>query len=115
MKTSRPKGQKRKAAQGRYRQSEVAIRRSSSADSSLKSLSVVAETDHWLIVDKPALLDSQNSRSDRASVVDWLNEKYGFSGLVHRLDFGTSGLMICAKNAQTAKALTDSLQKGDIN
>jgi 23S rRNA-/tRNA-specific pseudouridylate synthase len=74
----------------------------------------VSETDHYVVVDKPALLDSQNSKSGRDSVVDWLSEKYGFAGLVHRLDFGTSGLMVCAKNAESARTLTAALQRGDI-
>lgn len=75
---------------------------------------MVAETDHYAIVDKPALLDSQNSRADRPSVVQWLEAKYGFSGLVHRLDFGTSGLLVCAKTATAAKNLTRLLQEGKI-
>ena len=74
----------------------------------------MAETDHYAIVDKPALLDSQNSREDRPSVVQWLEEKYGFQGLVHRLDFGTSGLMVCAKTAAAARELTRQLQDGKI-
>lgn len=65
-------------------------------------------------MDKPALLDSQNSRSDRGSVVEWLNKKYGYSGLVHRLDFGTSGLMVCAKNSEAAARLTSEMQSGAI-
>jgi 23S rRNA-/tRNA-specific pseudouridylate synthase len=75
---------------------------------------VVYENDQMAVVDKPALLDSQNSRGDRDSVVGWLERRYGFSGLVHRLDFGTSGLMVCAKNAAAARALTASMQAGRI-
>lgn len=77
-------------------------------------LKVVAETAQYVVVDKPALLDSQNSRGDRPSVVDWLTQRFGFSGLVHRLDFGTSGLMVCAKTAAAAKSLTAALARGDI-
>ena len=68
-----------------------------------------------VVLDKPALLDSQNSKPGRASIVDWLVEKYGFAGLVHRLDFGTSGLMVAAKNPQAAQKLTDLLQAGKID
>lgn len=85
------------------------------SDSSLKSLTVVAETHHYAVLDKPALLDSQNSREGRPSVVEWLEKRYGFAGLIHRLDFGTSGLMVCAKNAVAAKELTQAMQNGDIN
>lgn len=65
-------------------------------------------------MNKPALLDSQNSKESRGSVVDWLREKYGYPGLVHRLDFGTSGLMVGAKDAATAAELTRELMRGDI-
>ena len=75
----------------------------------------MGETDYYVIVDKPALLDSQNSKESRYSVVDWLNEKFQFSGLVHRLDFGTSGLMVCAKNADAARRLTLALQRGEVS
>lgn len=78
-------------------------------------LTVVAETDHSVVLNKPALLDSQNSRPGRDSVVDWLAARYGFAGLVHRLDFGTSGLMVCAKNAEGAARLTRDLQNGLIH
>lgn len=65
-------------------------------------------------MDKPALLDSQNSKQGRSSVVEWLASAVGFAGLVHRLDFGTSGLMVCAKNRQSAASLTADLQCGSI-
>ena len=65
-------------------------------------------------MDKPALLDSQNSKEGRSSVVEWLNDRYGYAGLVHRLDFGTSGLMVCAKTATAARDLTKALQEGKI-
>jgi 23S rRNA-/tRNA-specific pseudouridylate synthase len=74
----------------------------------------VAETDHYVVIDKPPLIDSQDSRPGRPSVVDWLRERHGFAGLVHRLDFGTSGLMVCAKSASAARELTEALQGGRI-
>ncbi len=75
----------------------------------------MAETDHYVVLDKPALLDSQNSKPGRPSVVEWLQKKFGFAGLVHRLDFGTSGLLVCAKNAESANLLTKKLQEGAID
>lgn len=74
----------------------------------------MAENDHFAIVDKPALLDSQNSKQGRGSVVELLEKKFGYAGLVHRLDFGTSGLMVCAKTATAARELTAELQAGRI-
>lgn len=75
---------------------------------------IVFDGPEYIIIDKPALLDSQSSRPDRPSVADWLLEKYKFAGLVHRLDFGTSGLMVCAKNSNQARNLTEALTKSRI-
>lgn len=75
---------------------------------------MVAETNHWVVVNKPALLDSQDSRPGRPSLVDWLRKEVHFAGLVHRLDFGTSGLVLCAKNAESARQLSALLQDGKI-
>src|SRR5262249_40905763 len=75
---------------------------------------IIAEGPGFLIVDKPALLDSQNSRKDRTSLVDWLKSRYGYSGLVHRLDFGTSGCVACAKNPDSARDMTEELLAGRL-
>src|SRR4051812_47711603 len=75
---------------------------------------IIFDAEGYVIISKPALLDSQSSRPDRGSVVQWLEKKFGFAGLVHRLDFGTSGLMVCAKNTEAARKLTIDLQSGKI-
>lgn len=76
---------------------------------------IVHENPDWLVIDKPAGLDSQNSKESRGSVVDWMREKFGYAGLVHRLDLNTSGLLVCAKNEKAAKQLTDAMQAGKID
>ncbi len=81
---------------------------------STNSIRIVHENDAYVVIDKPALVDSQDSKEGRASVVDWLEKKYRFKGLVHRLDFGTSGLMVCAKNKSAAEDLTTILQSGEM-
>jgi 23S rRNA-/tRNA-specific pseudouridylate synthase len=75
---------------------------------------LAGETDQYAVVNKPAGLDSQDSRADRPSLVGWLKERFGYAGLVHRLDFGTSGLVVCAKTPAAARALTTALQEGRI-
>lgn len=80
----------------------------------MKAPNIIHENSNWIIINKPAGLDSQDSRDDRPSVVEWLQKRYGFSGLIHRLDFGTSGAMICAKNATAAQALTKKIQAQEI-
>ncbi|MEW6055726.1 MAG: RNA pseudouridine synthase [Bdellovibrionota bacterium] len=112
--TSRKTTQARRPKQ-KKRTNSSASKRPASLDSSQKILTIVAETDHYVVVDKPALFDSQNSKSGRDSVVDWLNGRYGYSGLVHRLDFGTSGLLVCAKTPESANKLTKQMTDGLIN
>ncbi len=75
---------------------------------------IVSETDEYVIIDKPALYDSQNSKEGRASLVDYLEKKYGFAGVIHRLDFGTSGLMVCAKDRDSAAKLTELMKENKI-
>lgn len=77
-------------------------------------IKIIYETPSYVVIDKPTLLDVQSSRANRPSVAGWLKNKFKFSGLVHRLDFGTSGLMVCAKNSKAAAHLTQLLQQGKI-
>ncbi|MGE4232680.1 MAG: RluA family pseudouridine synthase [Bacteriovoracia bacterium] len=78
------------------------------------TISILFENDDYVVINKPPLLDSQPSKPDRASVSQWLVDHYQFSGLVHRLDFGTSGCMICAKNPTTAATLTQKIKTKGI-
>ncbi len=87
---------------------------SGQAASNSYGIRIVHETPTWLIVSKPALLDSQNSRPDRPSVAQFLEERYGYRGLVHRLDFGTSGLLLCAKTSAAAHDFSVLLQNHKI-
>jgi 23S rRNA-/tRNA-specific pseudouridylate synthase len=78
------------------------------------NIQILYEDDEMIVINKPAFIDSQNSKSNRPSVVDWLknyNKKnLNFTGLIHRLDFGTSGVMILAKNHLSASKLTKALK-----
>ncbi len=75
---------------------------------------IVREAPDWLAVNKPsglasaALADGQGRRS----VVDWLTETGRGAdlperGLVHRLDTGTSGLLLIAKTLETYEHLRE--------
>jgi RluA family pseudouridine synthase len=75
---------------------------------------VLHDQPSWIVINKPSGLDSQASKDNRGSVAEWLEDKYGFAGLVHRLDFGTSGLMVCAKTPESARKLTDLMKQGRI-
>lgn len=86
-------------------------------------LQVVFEDADLVVVDKPGGVPSHPLRSDeRGTVAQGLLARYpemanvGFSsrepGLVHRLDVGTSGLLIAARNAESFEALRRSLADG---
>lgn len=78
-------------------------------------LSVLYEDDDCVVINKPAgvLTHSKGAFNPEATVATWLRSRVKDmeggkrSGIVHRLDRATSGVMICAK---TAAALA-SLQK----
>jgi len=72
-------------------------------------LPVIYEDDDVVVINKPAgvLTHAKGTLHTEATVATWLKQSYGTSeefwvsnraGIVHRLDRGTSGLIICAKN-----------------
>lgn len=80
-------------------------------------LTVIYEDDDCVVVDKPLgiLTHSKGAYNPEATVASWLKTRSNFEfpadaergGIVHRLDRGTSGVIICAKN----KAALGKLQK----
>jgi 23S rRNA pseudouridine1911/1915/1917 synthase len=76
--------------------------------------SVLFEDDALLALDKPALLHAQQTQaSDRSNALAWARSHTGrevFS--VHRLDLGTSGVMLVAKTRAAATALAAQLREG---
>jgi 23S rRNA pseudouridine1911/1915/1917 synthase len=69
-------------------------------------LEIIYEDDDCVVINKPEglLAHTKGAFSEEATVASWLEPKTsGFgknnrAGIVHRLDRGTSGIMICAKN-----------------
>lgn len=72
---------------------------------------IVFEDDHLIVVDKPAGLDSQPGRRGGSSLLSLLPAPLH---LVHRLDAEASGLVVLARNRQTAAALQEALLRGAI-
>lgn len=74
---------------------------------------VLYEDDDCVVINKPAglLTHSKGAFDAEATVATWLSARYTGEargerdGIVHRLDRGTSGVMICAKNDETLKYL----------
>ncbi len=68
---------------------------------------IIAETDHWIALNKPSgMLSIPDRKQSEPSLKDWLNEKYGKVFVVHRLDKFTSGLIVFAKDEATHKLLS---------
>lgn len=75
------------------------------------NLPILYEDDNVLVIDKPAgvISHARGRFWNEASVASFVRQKTGLegerSGIVHRLDRVTSGVMICAKNAETLALL----------
>jgi 23S rRNA pseudouridine1911/1915/1917 synthase len=83
---------------------------------------VIYEDDDCVVVNKPIgiLTHSKGAYNPEATVASWLADRPGFelenndinmrSGIVHRLDRATSGVMICAKNQAALTHLQKQFQ-----
>jgi 23S rRNA pseudouridine1911/1915/1917 synthase len=90
--------------------SRINVKESSEPQPAALNLPIIYEDDNCVVIDKPAgiLAHSKGAFSSEQTVASWLLPKTtGFekdnnrAGIVHRLDRGTSGVMLCAKNPQT--------------
>lgn len=78
-------------------------------------IDVIAETDHWIALNKPSgLLSIPDREQSEPSLKDWLNEKYGKVYIVHRLDKFTSGLILFAKDETTHKFLSQQFENRTV-
>ncbi len=72
-----------------------------------KGLQVLAETDHWIAVNKPAgLLSVPDREGKEESLKTQLQQRLGKIWPVHRLDRDTSGVILFAKNEDTHRYLS---------
>jgi 23S rRNA pseudouridine1911/1915/1917 synthase len=78
------------------------------------NLSIIYEDENCIVIDKPSgiLTHSKGAFNPEATVATFIRDKISDidserAGIVHRLDRGTSGVIICAKNQKTL----DNLQK----
>lgn len=86
------------------------------------SLEVLYEDDDLVVVNKPAgmLSHSKGPITHEVSVADWLQPKTSGldrqrSGIAHRLDRATSGVMILAKNADTKSWLMKQFSDRNVD
>ena len=76
---------------------------------------IIAETEHWIAINKPSGLFSIPDRTQSAiSLKDILSEKYGKIWVVHRLDQPTSGLIVFAKNEATHRYLSQQFEERKV-
>jgi 23S rRNA pseudouridine1911/1915/1917 synthase len=79
----------------------------------LIELPILYEDNDCIVIDKPAgvLTHSKGAFNNEATVASFISDKIDKSlsgnraGIVHRLDRGTSGVIICAKNEESSKWL----------
>ena len=79
-------------------------------------IEVIYQDDDIIVINKPSRVSVTRDRSGGPELVDILNKQLGpeVSGqlhLVHRLDKGTSGVMILAKNAQAQSVFSSYFAK----
>ena len=80
-------------------------------------ISILAETNDFLVVDKPPDLLSHPTRPDgKPTLLGWLQERYPgeFVALVNRLDRETSGTVLVARSSEAASKLGAMTMKREI-
>ena len=75
---------------------------------------VVYEDEWLLVVDKPSGMLSVPGRVSECSVETVMQERYPDSKVAHRLDMGTSGLLIIAKTPDVYRALQEQFIKHQV-
>ena len=73
---------------------------------------IIKETEDWIALNKPSgLLSIPDREGKDISLKNLLIEKYGSILTVHRLDKGTSGLIVFAKTEEAHKHLSQQFEK----
>src|ERR1700754_1254723 len=74
-------------------------------------LTIIEETANWIALNKPAgLLSIPDREGKDVSLKSILQEKYGEIFTVHRLDKGTSGVILFAKNAEAHRYFSQQFE-----
>ncbi len=81
---------------------------------------IIKETKHWVVVNKPAGMVVEGAKSGSPTVQSFIadhlqqTEKKPYVGIVHRLDRVTTGLVLLAKKKGALKLINEQFQKGVI-
>jgi 23S rRNA pseudouridine1911/1915/1917 synthase len=85
----------------------------------MEEIKVVYEDGEIVVVEKPAGITSTAENSRVFSVEDWMKaeRRNGLKreGIVHRLDIGTSGLMVVAKTAESLEFLLKQFKERKVD
>ena len=84
-----------------------------------KKVRVVFENDNFLVMEKPTgMVVTKEKRGEMNTLEDWLRKNYpnnlSRNGIIHRLDKGTSGLLLVAKNKKSFKELKDQFKNRTV-
>ncbi len=78
-------------------------------------MNIIFENDQFIVINKPAgMLSIPDRMQSEPSLKDKLKEKYGNIYTVHRLDKGTSGVIVFAKDEDTHKELSKLFEGRDV-
>ena len=92
-------------------------------DSEGRDLNVLFEDNHLLVIHKPAGILSQPGPAGQEDILnqskEYIREKYHkpgnvFLGLVHRLDYGVSGVMVFARTSKAASRLSEQFRERSV-
>src|SRR3954449_13405731 len=76
---------------------------------------IIFENENFVVINKPSgLLSIPDRVQSEMSLKDMLIHKYREIFTVHRLDKGTSGVIVFAKNEQTHKQLSQSFEGREV-
>jgi len=79
------------------------------------SLEIIAENDHFIVINKPpGLLSIPDREGKEISLKEILLQKYGEIFTVHRLDRETSGIIVFAKDPETHKFLSQAFEERTV-
>jgi RluA family pseudouridine synthase len=86
-----------------------------------ETVAVIRRTEHWLAVNKPAGLPSRPGPGHEASVLSLVEAQLRAGGaphppgVVHRLDLGTSGILVFSLSPEGHRALVDAFRAGRVH
>ena len=79
------------------------------------SLEIIAENDHFIVINKPpGLLSIPDREGKEISLKEILQQKYEHIFTVHRLDRETSGIIVFAKDPETHKFLSQAFEERTV-